>query len=155
LADQGLAPGSPEFEAAFEKEMADQKERAKDRLFCRIPEHKYVCFYPMSKRRGEQVNWYSLSMDERRKMMRGHGRIGHKYHEVVKQIIGGSVGLDDWEWGVTLHADDMLVFKKLIYEMRFDEASAKFAEFGPFYTGLQFDGSQLASFLSGSVPTLG
>jgi len=69
-------------------------------------------------------------------------------------VISGSIGYDDWEWGVDLFAQDPLVFKKLIYEMRFDEASAKFAEFGPFYTGLQFDISQLAAYLGGALPTL-
>ena len=78
----------------------------------------------------------------------------HHVHEQVTQVISGSIGFDDWEWGVDLFAQDPLVFKKLIYEMRFDEASAKFAEFGPFYTGLQFAPGQLASFLDGQVPTL-
>ncbi len=87
-------------------------------------------------------------------MMREHGMIGRHYTGKVTQVISGSIGYDDWEWGVDLFAQDPLVFKKLIYEMRFDEASAKFAEFGPFFTGLQFDPAQLSSFLSGSVPTL-
>jgi chlorite dismutase len=81
-------------------------------------------------------------------MMRKHGSIGHKYHETVTQVIAGSVGLDDWEWGVSLHSDDMLIFKKLIYEMRFDPASALFAEFGPFYLGIRRDPSELGELLS-------
>lgn len=76
-----------------------------------------------------------LSKDERREKMKGHGILGHKYADRVTQIITGSQGLDDWEWGVTLYANDMLDFKKLIYEMRFDEASARFADFGPFLVG--------------------
>jgi chlorite dismutase len=152
LADQGIAPGSEPFEAAFAREMEGQKERVQERLFCSIPEHKYICFYPMNKRRGEQVNWYALDMKERRQMMRGHGRIGHKYHRQVKQIIAGSVGLDDWEWGVSLHANDMLPFKKLIYEMRFDPASALYAEFGPFYLGIRRQPDQLAALLAGKLP---
>jgi chlorite dismutase len=153
LAEEGLTPGKPEFEAAFAKEMEGQRERIKTRLFRDIPEGRYICFYPMNKKRGEAVNWYTLSMEERRQMMRGHGRIGHKYHETVTQIIGGSVGLDDWEWGVSLHADDCLVFKKLIYEMRFDPASAIYAEFGPFYVGIRRTPEQLADLLAGRVDT--
>ncbi|AEJ40043.1 putative heme peroxidase [Sulfobacillus acidophilus TPY] len=105
------------------------------RLEPQIPDRDYVCFYPMNKKREGQDNWYMLSQDERRELMKGHGMIGHKYHEEVIQIITGSQGLDDWEWGVTLFSNDVLGFKKLIYEMRFDEASARFAEFGPFLIG--------------------
>jgi chlorite dismutase len=85
-------------------------------------------------------------------MMREHGMIGRHYSGRVTQVISGSIGFDDWEWGVDLFAQDPLVFKKLIYEMRFDEASAKFAEFGPFYVGLQFAPPQLAAYLGGRVP---
>ena len=85
-------------------------------------------------------------------MMRDHGVIGRHYAGAVTQIISGSIGFDDWEWGVDLFADDPLVFKKLIYEMRFDEASAWYAEFGPFYVGLQFSPSELPRFLEGEVP---
>ena len=87
-------------------------------------------------------------------MMREHGMIGRDYAGKVTQVISGSIGYDDWEWGVDLFAQDPLVFKKLIYEMRFDEASAKFAEFGPFYTGLQFAPDQLGVYLNGEVPNL-
>ena len=80
--------------------------------------------------------------------------IGRGYAGKVTQVISGSIGYDDWEWGVDLFADDPLVFKKLIYEMRFDEASAKFAEFGPFYTGLQFAAGELPAFLNGKVPSM-
>jgi hydrogen peroxide-dependent heme synthase len=151
LADQDITAGSEEYEEFFETEMEKQKQRVQTRLFRDIPEQRYICFYPMSKRRGEQVNWYALSMEERRDLMRGHGRIGHKYHQDVTQIIGGSVGLDDWEWGVSLHADDTLVFKKLIYEMRFDPASALYAEFGPFYIGIRRSPEQLPALLGGRL----
>ncbi|POB09119.1 hydrogen peroxide-dependent heme synthase [Sulfobacillus sp. hq2] len=107
----------------------------KERLYPILPKTHYVCFYPMNKRREGQDNWYSLTKEQRREIMKGHGIIGHKYADRVTQIITGSQGLDDWEWGVTLYADDTLDFKKLIYEMRFDEASARFAEFGPFLVG--------------------
>jgi len=100
-----------------------------------LPKTKHICFYPMNKRRLLQDNWYMLPMEQRREMMRSHGMTGRKYAGKVRQIVTGSVGLDDWEWGVTLFADDPLQFKKLVYEMRFDEVSARFGEFGPFYVG--------------------
>ena len=100
-----------------------------------LPKSKHICFYPMNKKRELQDNWYMLSMEERRDMMRSHGMIGRGYAGKVKQIITGSVGLDDWEWGVTLFSDDPLQFKKLVYEMRFDEVSARFGEFGSFFVG--------------------
>jgi chlorite dismutase len=101
----------------------------------------------MNKRRGEHENWYTLPMDERRAMMRSHGTIGHKYFGVVQQMISGSVGFDDWEWGVTLFADDPLQFKKLVYEMRFDEVSARYAEFGAFLMGMRVTPEQLSTVL--------
>lgn len=152
LMDQGIRPGSEAYESAFEVEMEKQQSRVQSRLFRKIPEGRYICFYPMNKRRGEQVNWYTLSIEERRDMMRNHGRIGHKYADAVTQIIGGSVGLDDWEWGVSLYCDDALTFKKLVYEMRFDPASALFAEFGPFYLGVRVPPEGLPGVLAGRLP---
>jgi peroxiredoxin len=108
------------------------------RLYPPIPsaaEMPVVCFYPMIKRRGETVNWYAADMQERRRMMREHATTGRKFHGRVQQMITGSTGLDDWEWGVTLFAGDPLDIKKLVYEMRFDEVSAKYADFGAFYVG--------------------
>lgn len=105
------------------------------RLKPELPQTKHICFYPMNKRRQGNENWYMLPMEERQEMMRSHGMIGRKYAGKVTQIISGSIGLDDWEWGVTLYADDPLQFKKLIYEMRFDEVSARYAEFGSFLVG--------------------
>jgi len=120
------------------------------RLKCHPPADKpYMVFYPMNKRRGEHENWYMLPMDERRGMMRSHGTIGHKYFGIVQQMITGSVGFDDWEWGVTLYAADPLQFKKLVYEMRFDEVSARFAEFGPFLMGKRLQPDELAKLLNG------
>lgn len=112
-----------------------------------MPKTNHICFYPMNKKRDLQDNWYMLSMDERKAMMRSHGMIGRGYAGKVKQIISGSVGLDDWEWGVTLFADDALQFKKLIYEMRFDEVSARFGEFGAFYVGNLLTSEKLAELL--------
>jgi chlorite dismutase len=147
-------PGSEEFERAFDAEMEVQRQRVTGRLFPELPQVRHVCFYPMNKRRGETVNWYAEGFERRALMMREHGVIGRHYSGQVTQVISGSIGFDDWEWGVDLFARDPLVFKKLIYEMRFDEASAKFAEFGPFYVGLQFAPVQLHAFLSGQVPKL-
>jgi len=147
-------PGSDEFDRAFAAELDTQRQRVMGRLFLDMPAARYVCFYPMNKRRGEALNWYTESFDRRASMMREHGMIGRHYAGRVTQVISGSIGFDDWEWGVDLFAQDPLVFKKLIYEMRFDEASAKFAEFGPFYTGLQFAPAQLAEYLNGQVPAL-
>jgi len=148
-------PASDEFEQAFDAEMATQRQRVMSRLFLELPNWRYVCFYPMNKKRSDVNNWYSESFERRASMMREHGMIGRTYAGRVTQIISGSIGYDDWEWGVDLFAQDPVVFKKLIYEMRFDEASAKFAEFGPFYTGLQFAPGQLGAYLGGAVPQLG
>jgi peroxiredoxin len=107
------------------------------------------CFYPMSKRRGEH-NWYSLAFDERMALMVGHGAVGRQFRGKVLQLITGSTGLDDWEWGVTLfatHPDDL---KQCVYEMRFDEASALYADFGPFVTGIVCEPDELIARLSQS-----
>jgi chlorite dismutase len=154
LGERGLKTGSDEFEAAFDAEMEEQKKRVGARLFIDPPPRRHVCFYPMNKRRGEQRNWYAVPMEERARMMLDHGKIGRHYAGRVTQIISGAIGFDDWEWGVDLFADDPLVFKKLIYEMRFDEASTWYAEFGPFYVGLQFSPSELPRYLEGEVPEL-
>ncbi len=117
------------------------------RLFRPIPPQSHLCWYPMSKRRDGADNWYVLSRDERRAFMRGHGQLGHQFAAQVTQVVSGSIGFDDWEWAVDLHADDPLVFKKLVTAMRFDPASARFAEFGPFAIGLRLDPTSLAELL--------
>ena len=119
------------------------------------PRGRYICFYPMDRKRGEEKNWYRLPMAERQRQMHEHGMIGRRYAGEVKQIISGSIGFDDWEWGVDLFADDPLVFKKLIYEMRFDEVSAVYALFGQFWTGLRCPADRLPGLLSGEVPAAG
>lgn len=101
-----------------------------------VPVRKLLCFYPMSKRREGDDNWFALTFDERKALMMGHGTLGRKYAGRVTQLITGSTGLDDWEWGVTLFSDDLAALKEIVYEMRFDEVSARFGEFGPFYVGL-------------------
>ncbi|MEA2842539.1 MAG: hydrogen peroxide-dependent heme synthase [Actinomycetota bacterium] len=95
-----------------------------------------MCFYPMSKRRDTTGNWYALPYDDRHKLMARHGQVGRRYAGRVLQLITGSTGLDDWEWAVTLFAADPVALKDCVHEMRFDEASAIYAEFGPFVTGL-------------------
>jgi len=127
LAAEGHEPHTPEWESAIEDLAKRQASAMAERLRPAIPDTAYVCFYPMDRRRGEQVNWYTASMAERQRMMHEHSMIGRRYAGKVRQIITGSIGWDDWEWGVDLFADDPLVFKKLIYEMRFDQASAMYA----------------------------
>ena len=152
LGERELKTGSAEFDAAFDAEMEEQRKRVSGRLWTEVPARRHVCFYPMNKRRGEHKNWYVETVDQRARMMLEHGKIGRHYAGQVTQIISGAIGFDDWEWGVDLFADDPVVFKKLIYEMRFDEASAWYAEFGPFYVGLQFSPSELPKYLEGAVP---
>ncbi|MGM0830795.1 MAG: hydrogen peroxide-dependent heme synthase [Bacillota bacterium] len=118
-----------------------------ERIYPILPKANHICFYPMDKRRQGNENWYMLPMEERRDMMRSHGMIGRQYAGKVKQIITGSVGFDDYEWGVTLFADDVLQFKKLVYEMRFDEVSARYGEFGTFYVGNLLKEESIAKFL--------
>src|SRR5688572_4588118 len=154
LAEQGLSHDTDAYNTAFGEEMERQRQRVAGRLFAPIPTSRHVCFYPMNKRRGEHVNWYTEPFDRRAQMMLEHGKVGREYAGKVTQIISGSIGFDDWEWGVDLFADDPVTFKKLIYEMRFDEASARYAEFGAFYIGLQFSLSELGQFLEGELPTL-
>lgn len=152
LLAEGVRPGTPEWSEAEERKMEEHRQAMAPRLWPEIPARRYLCFYPMDKKRGEVHNWYNVEIGERRRMMREHGMIGRKYAGSVKQIISGSIGFDDWEWGVDLFADDPLVFKKLIYEMRFDEASALYALFGPFYIGLRFHARDLPVLLRGETP---
>ena len=135
LAERGVEPHSADWNAAIEETLARQRQAMYPRLFPEMPPHKYICFYPMDRRRGESKNWYQLPMAERQRQMQEHGTVGRRYAGTVKQIISGSIGFDDWEWGVDLFAEDPLVFKHLIYEMRFDEVSAVYALFGTFYIG--------------------
>lgn len=154
VVEKGLKLDTEEYNTVFDALLAEQRGRVSGRLFPEVPKARHVCFYPMDKRRGESLNWYGEAFERRAEMMLEHGKIGRHYAGKVTQIISGSIGYDDWEWGVDLFAEDVLTFKKLIYEMRFDEASAKFAEFGPFYIGLQFAPSQLAALIDGQLPAL-
>jgi len=152
LADQGVEPHSDEWKAAIKETVARQKEAMKPRLFPSMPPNRYICFYPMDRLRGEDKNWYTLPMEERQRQMNEHGLVGRRYAGEVKQIITGSIGFDDWEWGVDLFAEDPLVFKKLIYEMRFDHVSAVYALFGQFYVGIRVRAAQLGKLLNGELP---
>lgn len=153
LAEQGIEPQSPEWKRHTEEVMNRQREAMGSRLFPKIPGAHYLCFYPMDRRRGELKNWYSLPIEERQRQMEEHGKIGRRYAGTVQQIISGSIGFDNWEWGVDLFADDALVFKRLIYEMRFDEVSAVYAIFGPFYVGIRCPAARLRELLNGALPT--
>jgi hydrogen peroxide-dependent heme synthase len=157
LQSRGLAPQSPEWIAAFDELIRKQGESTYvgPRLWAKIPRRRYVCFYPMNKKREGEDNWYMMPFAERAKLMTEHGKVGRSYHGLVTQVISGSIGFDDFEWGVDLYADDPMVFKKLIYEMRFDEASARYGEFGAFWSGVQFSSHELRVFLDGdAVPAL-
>jgi chlorite dismutase len=152
LSEKGLTPHTAEWDAEVAEVMARQSLAMAPRLRPEVPPAKFICFYPMDRLRGETKNWYQLPMAERQRMMHEHGLIGRRYADSVKQIISGSIGFDDWEWGVDLFADDPLVFKKLIYEMRFDEVSAVYAKFGTFYVGLRVNAKDLRALLAGELP---
>ena len=137
--EQGLEPGSREWTRAQDEELARQRKAMEPRLYPPIPPARHICFYPMDRKRGEHKNWYQVPFADRVRMMHEHGLVGRRYADHVKQIITGSIGFDDWEWGVTLFAEEPLWFKKLIYEMRFDEVSAVYALFGTFYVGLRVE----------------
>jgi chlorite dismutase len=130
-----------EYAAGLPEEMKEA------RLHPRLPpeDKPAFCFYPMSKRRGPDANWYTLSFDERVELMRGHGRVGRLFHGRILQLITGSTGLDEWEWGVTLFGRGLDDLKDCVYQMRFDEASARYAEFGPFWTGMVADAETVLS----------
>ena len=146
---KGFETHSPEWNAEVEASLKRGAEAMKPRLFPAVPDTKYLCFYPMDRKRDEHKNWYTVPFSERQRMMHEHGLIGRRYGDVVRQIISGSIGMDDWEWGVDLFADDPVVFKKLIYEMRFDEVSAVYALFGQFFIGVRLPVEKLGGWLGG------
>jgi peroxiredoxin len=145
--DDERARLAAEGEDDVEAKLAEWRERMvgylEARLHPRLPERRLIAFYPMSKRREPEANWYALSFEERKRFMGGHARVGRRYAGRVLQLITGATGLDDWEWGVTLLADDPVAIKEIVYEMRFDPVSAIYSEFGPFYTGLVGDPATL------------
>ncbi|WAC20707.1 heme-dependent peroxidase [Luteolibacter sp. SL250] len=137
VAEKGLTEGSEEFEKALKEFDERMAHYLKHRLYPMLPDWPVICFYPMSKRRSGNDNWYSLDYDARRELMSGHARVGRTYSGRILQLITGSTGLDEYEWGVTLLAKDTIDVKAIVYEMRFDEVSARYAEFGDFYIGMQ------------------
>jgi len=147
VAQEGMTEGSAEHSAAVEAFRSRMAEYAEHRLHPRLPGKRVISFYPMSKRRSGDDNWYALPFDERKQLMGGHARVGRSYRGRVLQLITGSVGLDDWEWGVTLLADDPKALKDIVYEMRFDPVSARYGEFGPFVTGLVLEPDDLMAHL--------
>lgn len=136
---------------AFQKRMAELTKQREEyehyRLYPEMPDWEVMCFYPMNKRRNGGDNWYSLDFTTRKKLMGGHARVGRKYAGRVSQLITGSTGLDDWEWGVTLMAHQVDAIKEIVYEMRFDEVSARYGDFGEFYINLRMQPAALWSHL--------
>jgi len=143
--EQNLRVASEKFIEAMNSFRDRIKHYRQERVYPTLPDWPVVCFYNMSKRRGEQRNWYALPYEERRKLMKGHASVGREFAGKIKQLITGSTGLDDAEWGVTLFAQDIFEIKSIVYEMRFDEVSARYAEFGEFYVGLQLSLDRLFS----------
>ena len=135
--DAETRKNSAKLEEALKTFRDRMKHYRQERVYPTLPDWPVVCFYNMGKRRGEQHNWYALPFDERRKLMKGHANVGRQYSGKVKQLITGSTGLDDAEWGVTLFARDTFQIKSIVYEMRFDPVSAKYADFGEFFIGIQ------------------
>ncbi|MCB0882285.1 MAG: chlorite dismutase family protein [Thermoleophilia bacterium] len=138
------AEGTADVDAA----LAEWRDRMaiyrRHRLHPRMPGKRLISFYPMAKTRTPGANWYGLPFEERKRLMLGHGRVGRTYAGRVLQLITGCTGLDDWEWGVTLLADDPVALKDIVYEMRFDPVSADYGVFGSFWTGLVMDPADAA-----------
>jgi hydrogen peroxide-dependent heme synthase len=135
--ERNLARDSSEYQSALEEFRTRTQKYLNDRLYPNMPDWPVFCFYPMSKRRIPGQNWYGSPFEDRKKLMAGHARVGRQFAGRVRQLITGATGLDDWEWGVSLFAADVFDIKSIVYEMRFDEVSAQYAEFGEFYIGLQ------------------
>ena len=135
--EQNITPNLEKFTEAMQSFRQRMKHYRQERVYPTLPDWPVVCFYNMSKRRGEQRNWYALPYDERRQLMKGHAAVGREFAGKVKQLITGSTGLDDAEWGVTLFARDTFQIKAIVYKMRFDPVSAEYADFGEFYIGIQ------------------
>jgi hydrogen peroxide-dependent heme synthase len=140
---EGLRPESPEYQSKMEAFRQRIRFYVEERLYPQIPEHQVMCFYPMSKARHESDNWYTLDFESRKRLMGGHLISGRKYAGKVRQLVTGSTGLDAFEWGVTLFAEDPYYLKKIVYEMRYDEVSAKYGVFGDFLLGIRLEPDQL------------
>lgn len=143
IEEENMAPDSPELAAKLTEFNERIKKYAYYRMYPEMPKWEYFCFYPMSKRRNPEQNWYGTDFETRKALMGGHARVGRTYAERIKQLVTASTGLDDWEWGVTLFAHSPSDIKDIVYEMRFDEVSYQYAEFGPFYNGLTLELPQI------------
>ena len=152
LAERGVAPLSEEWNREVEETMERQRQAMRPRLYPKIPDTRYLCFYPMDRKRGEEKNWYTLPIEERKRQMEEHGAVGRRYAGKVQQIISGSIGFDDSEWGVDLFANDPVMFKKLIAEMRYDEVSGVYSTFGTFYLGVRCPIAKLGELVEGKTP---
>lgn len=137
VGEKGMTEGSPEFTAAMKEFDERMAHYLKHRLYPVLPDWPVICFYPMAKRRNGGDNWYSLDFEARKNLMAGHARVGRTYSGRILQLITGSTGLDEYEWGVTLLAKDLIDVRHIVYEMRFDEVTARYGEFGDFYIGMQ------------------
>ena len=135
--EEGLDEGSEEFKRSLDEFTIRIEKYAHDKLYPNLPDWPIFCFYSMAKRRGETNNWYALEHSERKKLMAAHGRVGRQWHGKIRQLITGSIGLDESEWGVTLFSKDSYEIKEIVYRMRFDEVTVKYGEFGDFYIGIQ------------------
>ncbi len=143
LQSEGLEESSPEFQTKrkqYERRLGIIR---RQRLRPDLPAWPAVCFYPMNKRRDVGANWFLLEFADRAKLMQEHGESGMKFAGKVTQLVTVGLGLDDWEWGVTLWARNPELLAQIVYTMRFDEASAKYAEFGPFYVGYLAGGEEI------------
>ena len=138
-----LEPGTPEFDAKLAELGKLRAEYEHYRLYPELPDWEVMSFYPMLKRRDGADNWYTLDLETRKKLMAGHARVGRKYGGRISQLISGSTGLDDWDWGVTLVAHQVDALKEIVYEMRFDEVTARYGGFGEFYINIRLSPAQL------------
>ena len=134
LIEQGEEPDSPSYKAKVKAYAQREEAMRRQRLYPEFPPWPVTCFYPMNKKREVGANWFTLPFEERNRLMTEHGHTGMKFGGKVTQLITVGIGLEDWEWGVTLWAANPQYLKEIVYTMRFDEASAVYAEFGPFYT---------------------
>jgi peroxiredoxin len=144
LKTEGLVEGTPEFDKRLTEWRDRMDHYLKHRLYPVLPQWEAMCFYPMAKRRGAPgQNWYASPFEMRKNLMMGHAKVGRRWSGKILQLITGCTGLDDWEWGVTLLAHDPYDIKGIVYEMRFDEVTAQYGEFGEFYVGLQLPVEEL------------
>ena len=141
--ERNLKEGTEDYENALNEFKTHMAKYSNDKLYPNLPDWPVFCFYSMAKRRGEVFNWYALPFDERKRLMAEHGKVGRQWAGKIRQLITGSVGLDDSEWGVSLFANNSYDIKGIVYQMRYDEVSVKYAEFGDFYIGLQLPLDQL------------